>query len=100
MSDPPQQIERRERWHVGKEVPIALLVSLLVQTGALVWWARGQVATTDDHERRITALEKERDVARVAERIAVIEAAIVDIRRGNERMEALLAAQAHRRERP
>jgi hypothetical protein len=80
----------RERWHVGREVPIALILGMLVQTGVAVWWARGKVADVDDHERRLTALEKERDVVRVSERMAVIEAALSDIRRSNERTEALL----------
>lgn len=88
MSDanPPQP----ERWHVGKEVPLAIMLSLVVQTSALIWWARGQVAAVEDHERRLATLEKDRDVVRVAERIAVIEAAIVEIRRSNERLEQLL----------
>lgn len=80
----------RERWHVGKEVPLALIFGMLVQTGAAVWWARGQVANDSDHERRIAALEKERDVARVAERMAVMEQAITDIRRSVERQETLV----------
>lgn len=79
-----------ERWHVGKEVPLALIFGMLVQTGAAVWWARGQVANDADHERRITALEKEREVARVAERMAVMEQAITDIRRSVERQETIV----------
>ena len=81
---------RPERWHVGKEVPLALIFTMLVQTGYGVWWARGQVAQDADHDRRISALEKERDVARVAERLAVIEQSQVDIRRSQERLEAIL----------
>lgn len=92
--------ERGSRWHVGKEIPLALLASVLIQTAALVWWARGQLAVVEDHEKRLSSLEKERDVARVAERIAVIEAAIVDIRRSNERLEQLLSGfRAGQRER-
>lgn len=79
-----------ERWHVGKEVPLALILGMLVQTGAAVWWARGQVANDSDHERRISALEKEREVARVAERMAVMEQAISDIRRSTERQETIM----------
>lgn len=81
---------RKEYWHVGKEVPIALIMSMLIQTGTIIWWARGQVAKDDDHDRRITSLEHERDSVRSAERMAVIEAAIADIRRSNERLEILV----------
>lgn len=32
--------ERRQtdRWHIGKEVPLAVLFMLLVQTGGGIWW--------------------------------------------------------------
>ena len=29
----------RRNWHVGKEVPIATIVVLLLQTAGVVWWA-------------------------------------------------------------
>lgn len=34
-------MERRaqETWHVGREIPIALLVAFIIQTGGIVWWA-------------------------------------------------------------
>ena len=81
---------RKEYWHVGKEVPIALIASMVIQTGSAIWWARGQVARDDDHDRRIISLERERDAVRSAERMAVIEAAIADIRRSHERMEVMV----------
>lgn len=33
-------VDRRahERWHVGKEVPIAVLFTLIVQTAGGIWW--------------------------------------------------------------
>lgn len=79
-----------ERWHVGKEVPLVLIAGMLLQTGTAIWWARGQVAIDFDHEQRLARLEKERDVARVAERMAVMEAAIVDLRRSSERLEIMM----------
>lgn len=80
----------RERWHVGKEIPLAFIAAIVVQTASAVWWARGQVAIDSDHERRLTSLEKEREVARVGERIAVIESAVAEIRRGNDETRTLL----------
>ena len=29
----------RESWHLDKRVPISLIATLVVQTGAIVWWA-------------------------------------------------------------
>lgn len=30
---------KKEGWHVGKEIPIALIVMLLLQSGGGIWWA-------------------------------------------------------------
>lgn len=35
------------RWHVGREIPIALIVALFLQTGGWVWWAATQSAKLD-----------------------------------------------------
>lgn len=42
-------VERRqgERWHVGKEIPLALILTLAVQTGSGIWWAATQSAKLD-----------------------------------------------------
>lgn len=36
-----------ERWHVGKEIPIAVIMGLMVQTGGLIWFAATQTAKLD-----------------------------------------------------
>lgn len=38
---------RQERWHVGKEIPIAIIAALLAQTGGWIWWAATQSAKLD-----------------------------------------------------
>lgn len=38
---------RTDRWHVGKEIPLALIVMLMLQTGGWVWWAATQSAKLD-----------------------------------------------------
>jgi hypothetical protein len=37
----------RDRWHVGKEIPIAMIAALFIQTGGWVWWAATQSAKLD-----------------------------------------------------
>jgi hypothetical protein len=32
-------LAERESWHLDKRVPISLIATLVVQTGAIVWWA-------------------------------------------------------------
>lgn len=41
----PRQADAR--WHVGREIPIALIVALFLQTGGWVWWAATQSAKLD-----------------------------------------------------
>jgi len=80
----------RQRWHVSKEVSLAVVFSIITQSAVLVWWARGQVARDDDLERRVASLERERELIKGAERMAVLEASISEIRRSNLRMEAMV----------
>jgi len=66
-----------ERWHLGKEIPLAVLVVLLIQTGGGIWWLAqlgskldSAVATiqefkaeryTRDDARRDAELTRQRD---------------------------------------
>lgn len=45
----------QERWHLDKRVPIALIVTILIQTGAALWWAATVNARVDVLERQATA---------------------------------------------
>ena len=29
----------KQGWHVGKEIPIAILAALFLQSGGVIWWA-------------------------------------------------------------
>lgn len=87
----PQAVSHwRLGWHLEKGIPVALVVLIMSQTFMGVWYARGRVAVDDDHEKRLAILEEERRATNFAARMAVIEAAIIEIRRSNERTEALL----------
>lgn len=44
--------EKRDKvWHVERGIPIATLVAMVIQTGAVIWWASGI-------DNRVAALEK------------------------------------------
>lgn len=49
--DTPYPEERRslhkEAWHVAHDIPIALIVTLALQTGGGIWWASGVTAKLD-----------------------------------------------------
>lgn len=83
----PQQ-PRPDRWHVGKEIPLALIFALFLQTAGWVWWAATQSAKldyiagkvdkfeasqytqTDARADRELAMERDRELGR---RITVLE---------------------------
>ena len=44
-------------WNLDKRVPIALILAILTQTAAGVWWAASQTARLDTQERREAVLE-------------------------------------------
>jgi len=44
-------------------VPIALIMSLAVQTAGMVWWAASLSSRVDEQSRRVVALESSRDAA-------------------------------------
>lgn len=40
--------DRAERWHIGKEIPLAVLLMLFIQTGGGIWWL-AQVSAKIDY---------------------------------------------------
>ena len=36
-----------KHWHIGKEVPIATLIVLILQTCSVIWWAANTAAKVD-----------------------------------------------------
>ncbi len=44
-------------WHLDKRVPIALIVTIMLQCGAGIWWGATMAARLDNQERRIESLE-------------------------------------------
>ena len=65
-----------ESWHLDKKVPISLIVLILVQTSAFIWWA----ATMDT---RVTQLEASRANASQQEDLLQIQANQVNTRLSN-----------------
>ena len=50
----------RDHWHIGREIPIAVLFVLLVQTGGGIWWA----ATLSSDMRTVQAALKQFETER------------------------------------
>lgn len=43
----PNEERRAERWHVGKEIPLAIIFAITIQTMGGVWFAATYVAKID-----------------------------------------------------
>lgn len=46
--------QRTEKWHIGKEIPLALLFLMAGQTATGIWWAATQTAKTDTLIQMVT----------------------------------------------
>lgn len=58
------------RWHLDKRVPIALIVTLIVQTGGAVWWASSIASrVTNLEERVVTASDQPGRIIRLETQI-------------------------------
>lgn len=86
---------RPEPWHFDKRVPLSIILTLLLQTGGIVWWAAGESASTRDAIRRIELIEAfdlnvDGQMKLVGDRLARIEERTTDQLHTLERIEDTL----------
>jgi hypothetical protein len=76
------------RWHLDKRVPIALIVTIAMQTGAFIWW-------TATITQRVTTLEL-RSASRdqLPERIVRLETQYSNITEGISEIKQLLRSKS------
>lgn len=84
-----------EHWHLRKEIPVALILAILVQTGGALWWAASMTTRMDQIERRmenaaIRSQNVDNHVAQQATQIAVLVSRIDDQTRRIEETNSLL----------
>ena len=48
-----RNIESERHWHLDRRVPVALIVTIIMQTIGIVWWAASISARVDVLERRL-----------------------------------------------
>lgn len=92
MDDKRKEDRRTNQWHVGKEIPLAMLFAILVQTGAAIWWAASFSATVttklDDLSNQVAALTADkytqhdaiRDQALLNEKIENLKLQVEDLK--------------------
>jgi hypothetical protein len=60
-----EEVDRRiQQWHIGKEIPIALVIAFVLQTGAFLWSLSGLYSKVDSlvattNEMRLERYTKE-----------------------------------------
>jgi hypothetical protein len=70
------------RWHLDKRVPLALIVTIAIQTGTFIWWASSltERVNTLERERVATAPQGER-LTRVEVKLEGVQVGIDEIKR-------------------
>lgn len=51
---------QRDGWHVGREIPIAVVIAVALQTISGIWWAAGLSAKMDSTQAQIIELKADR----------------------------------------
>lgn len=73
--------EYDKEWHLDKKVPVAMMVTLLLQTGAIVWWAAGISVRVDVLEQRaITAAPQAERIIRLESKLDNITDKVAEIK--------------------
>lgn len=79
------------QWHLDKRVPIALIFTIFMQSGAAVWWAAGINERMDQIERRQQAAGQRSEnqdnlLVQQGQRIAVLTEAVANTNRNLEKL--------------
>lgn len=56
-----QKNRQTEAWHLDKKLPVAIIITLMAQFVAAIWWAAKMDARDGDQERRLTSVELRQD---------------------------------------
>jgi len=68
-------------WHLDRKIPIAIIITIMAQTGAIVWWAASAEArlNTLEHTVQLAAPQGDR-LTRVETKIEVVQDGIAEIK--------------------
>lgn len=80
----PDRDPAASSWHVDKRVPIALMITIGIQTAGIVWWASDISARVGYVERQIST------TAPQADRLTRVEVRVESIQEGVNRIERMI----------
>ena len=88
MQQPIKDINNK--WHVGKEIPLAMIFALLFQTAGVIWWAASLSGKIDSLAEQVAELKSDKRLQENSFKdIAVIEQRVIS----NERRILLLESK-------
>lgn len=100
---PMQQDQRKrydDRWHIERGVPLAIILTLLLQTAGVVWWASSITAQVNTlQEQRVAAKVDQAAVDRRQDddRERAEQRMLAQLDLLNKKVDALLAQRGDRR---
>ena len=73
------------KWHVGKEIPLAMIFGMLFQTAGIIWWAASLSGKIDNLTEQVSWLKADkrlqedsfRDIAVIEQRLTANERRIL-----------------------
>lgn len=88
----------KESWHVGKEIPIAMLFAIFLQTTGAIWWAATMSSKLDSLSYQVAALTADKysqqdalkDQALILQKISSVEKRIENMENTTYRREKWL----------
>jgi hypothetical protein len=74
--------ESEKHWHLDKRVPLALIITIMMQTGGALWWASSLSERVSSLEREFTMRAPQADrLTRVEVKIEGVQEGITEIKR-------------------
>lgn len=94
MDTPPSV----EPWHLDKKVPLALILTMALQTLGVIWWAASLSTRVDHQERQIVSLvsaeqQTKAEARRIGEWLSRVDERIAGQTEMLRRLEQTLAIQ-------
>lgn len=86
---------RAVTWHVGKEIPLALLCGILAQTAGFTWWLSALNASVEMQSRAALKLEAKVDAMNAAV-VAPLAVSVARVERLEKEVEVLRLALTKR----
>ena len=75
-------MQQDREWHLDKKVPLALILTIVLQTGAMLWWAASLSERVNSLERQQSATAPQADrLTRVEVKIESIVEGVSEIKR-------------------